>query len=309
LAGYVGKESAKALQSMVESASKPSHGVIGTIVGFLTLLVGASGVFGQLKDALNTIWEVKAKSGGGVMGFLKERLLNFGMVLVIGFLLLTSLLLTTAIAAMNKFLGDAFGLPSFIWGIISFIISFGLVTVLFAVIFKMLPDAKIRWRNVWIGAAVTSGLFELGKFGLSFYLGSESTASSYGAAASVILLLLWVYYTSCILFLGAEFTQVYAKATGHVIEPSDNAEPVTAEARAQQGLQPAKKAEAAQSLEVTTPEPPRERPTLVESPLIYADAPAPSGSPFTMSNALLCATALGLLAGLVTRSGNKSGDN
>ena len=236
LRGYIGKEAAAGLQTMVKSASQPTQGWIGAVTGFATLLLGASGVFGQLKDALNTIWEVKLKPSGGVLGFIKERLLNFGMVLVIGFLLLTSLLLTTAVAALNKYLNQILHLSPIIWGGVSFLISFGLVTVLFALIFKVLPDAQVKWRNVWVGAAVTGGLFELGKLGLAFYLGRESTASSYGAAAAIILLLLWVYYTSCILFLGAEFTQVYAQANGDFIQPMPNALPVTAEARAQQGL-------------------------------------------------------------------------
>lgn len=258
MAGYVGKEAATALQSMVESASKPSQGWLGAVTGFLTLMLGASGVFGQLKDALNTIWEVRPKKGAGVMGFLRARLLNFGMVLVIGFLLLVSLLLTTAIAGLNNYLDAILQLPVFIWATISFVTSFSVVTVLFALIFKVLPDVEVRWSDVWIGAVVTAALFEIGKFGLSFYLGAESTASSYGAAAAVVLLLLWVYYTSCILFLGAEFTQVYARSRGHRIKPSENAEPVTAEARAQEGLSPIPK---------------QERPVTSLAPREFHDAP------------------------------------
>eukprot|EP01031_Cornospumella_fuschlensis_P052035 gene52035-63619_t len=238
LKGVLGAQAAEAVQSMVQSAAKPKEGWIGTVVGFAVLLLGASGFFGQLKDSLNTIWEVKIVKSSGLKGMIRERLLNFGMVLVIGFLLLTSLLLTTAIAALNKFLGDILGVPAAVWAVLGFIISMGMVATLFALIFKVLPDAKVRWQNVWVGAVVTAILFELGKFGLGIYLGRESTASSYGAAASVVLLLLWVYYTSCILLFGAEFTQVYAKATGHVSGPVANAEPVTAEERAQQGLTP-----------------------------------------------------------------------
>ncbi|MEO7932209.1 MAG: YihY/virulence factor BrkB family protein [Chthoniobacterales bacterium] len=285
LSGYIGTVAAKAVQSMVQSAAKPSQSWIGAVTGFLTLLLGASGVFGQLKDALNTIWEVKPKSGFGVMGFIKERLLNFGMVLVIGFLLLTSLLLTTAITALTNFCNTILQLPPVIWGAISFVFSFGLVTVLFALIFKVLPDVQVKWRNVWIGAVVTAGLFELGKLGLAFYLGRESTASSYGAAGAVVLLLLWVYYTSCILFLGAEFTQVYAKATGDNIQPSPHAEPISAASRAQQGLTP---------------------PSVHETPkpeIRIISVPQPLG--FKVENAVLLAAAIGLLAGFVTRSSDK----
>ncbi len=285
LAGYIGKVAAKAVQSMVQSAAKPSQGWIGATTGFLTLLIGASGVFGQLKDALNTIWEVKPKSGRGVRGFLKERLLNFGMVLVIGFLLLTSLLLTTAITGLTDYFNTILHLPPFIWGAVSFVISFGLVTVLFALIFKVLPDVQVKWRNVWIGAAVTACLFELGKLELAFYLGRESTASSYGAAGAVILLLLWVYYTSCILFLGAEFTQVYARATGDRIQPAANAEPISAQARTQQGLTPPSIHE--------TPEP----------EVRIVTIPQPLG--FKVESAVLLAAISGYFAGVVTRSNHK----
>lgn len=208
---------------MVKSVSKPGQGLMATIVGFGTLLIGAGGVFGQLKDALNSIWEVKSISGSGVRGFIRERFLSFGMVLVIGFLLLASLLATTAIASLSHFLEARFALPSAVWSTANFFISLALSTMLFALIFKVLPDAKIEWRSVWIGALMTALLFELGKFALSFYLGRESVASSFGAASSVVLLLLWVYYASCILFFGAEFTQVYARAGGHAIAPADGA--------------------------------------------------------------------------------------
>ena len=240
LKGYVGAQAAESVQSMVQSASKKSDGWMGAVLGFITLMLGASGVFGQLKDALNTIWEVKAKGGAGVWGFVRARLLNFGMVLVIGFLLLTSLLMTAALAALNGYFESIVGMPPFVGAVLGFILSFGVVATLFAFIFKVLPDAKIEWRNVWIGAVVTALLFELGKFGLGYYLGRESTASSFGAAGSVVLLLLWVYYASCILLFGAEFTQVYARESGHAIEPAPGAVAVTGAERAQQGLTPAK---------------------------------------------------------------------
>ncbi len=239
LEGYLGPQAAAGVQTLVQSASKPSEGWLGAIVGFATLLLGASGVFGQLKDALNTIWGVKPKGGAGVWRFFRERLLNFGLVLVIGFLLLTSLVLTTTLAALSGYFEQLVGIPPVVGGLVTFGVSFGVVTLLFAFIFKVLPDAQIEWRNVWIGAGVTALLFEIGKFGLGFYLGRESTASGFGAAGSVVILLLWVYYASCILLFGAEFTQVYARETGHDIQPSPNAVPVTAKERAQQGLVPA----------------------------------------------------------------------
>jgi membrane protein len=238
LAGHLGAQAAEGVQALVESASKPSEGWLGTAVGFGTLLLGASGVFAQLKDALNTIWEVKPRGGAGVWGFVRDRLLSFGMVLVIGFLLLTSLVLTTTLAALSGYIERLIGIPPVVGGLMTFAVSLGVVTLLFAFIFKVLPDARIEWRNVWIGAAVTALLFEIGKWGLGFYLGRESTASGFGAAGSVVILLLWVYYASCILLFGAEFTQVYARETGHRILPAENAVPVTAGERAQQGLMP-----------------------------------------------------------------------
>ena len=243
LKGYMGAQSAGAIQSMVESASKPSQGVMATVTGFVMLILGASGVFGELKDALNTIWGVKPKTGLGIVGLVRGKFLNFGMVLVIGFLLLVSLMLSTAIAGLNHRLESVLPLPAFVWAAVAFVVSLGLVTTLFAMIFKVLPDAQIRWRHVWFGALITALLFEVGKTGLGWYLGREGTASAYGAAGSVVLLLLWVYYTSCILFFGAEFTQVYAEADDCVTEPAAHAMRVTPVERAQQGLTTAAQAD------------------------------------------------------------------
>jgi membrane protein len=284
LKGYVGPQAAASVQSMVQSASKPAEGWMGAVIGFVTLMLGASGVFGQLKDALNTIWEVKAKGGTGVWGFARERLLNFGMVLVIGFLLLTSLMLTTALAALSSYFESLVGIPPVVGGVLGFVVSFGVVTTLFAFIFKVLPDAQIEWRNVWTGAVVTALLFELGKFGLSFYLGRESTASGFGAAGSVVLLLLWVYYASCILLFGAEFTQVYARETGHEIQPSANAVSVTEESRAQQGLAPAKTA--------------RPEAALPRTEIIAVPAPPAGRNP---AGALLAVVAGSFVIGLLAR--------
>lgn len=238
LSSYVGPQAAAGMQAMVQSVAKPADSWTGAIVGFVTLLIGASGVFGQLKDALNTIWEVEPKGSSTIMIWIKERLWSFSMVLVIGFLLLISLALTTILTSFAGYFERWAGLSPFIGSGIGFLVSTIIATFLFAFIFKVLPDAEIAWRHVWIGAAVTAVLFEIGKFGLSYYLGRESTASSFGAAGSVVVVLLWVYYASCILFFGAEFTQVYAKATDRWVRPAPNAVPVTEEARAQQGLAP-----------------------------------------------------------------------
>jgi membrane protein len=289
LRGYVGAQAADALQSMVQSAARPRAGWIGAISGVVILFVGATGVFGQLKDALNTVWEVKATKRSGIGGLVRERLLSFGLVLVIGFLLLTSLMLTTAMAALNDYLGARLGVPGAVWAVIGFFISLAMVTLLFALMFRYLPDAKVQWRHVWLGAVVTAVLFEIGKFGLSFYLGRESTASSYGAAASVVLLLLWIYYASCILLFGAEFTQVYARAMGHAIEPSANAVLITPEQRAQEGLVPEGKTSQVEGTPVRT---------------IAIPAPEP-GRALEPAGILLLTTAASFVVGLALRPREK----
>jgi len=176
-------------------------------------LLGASGVFGQLKDALNTIWNAPPSQRSGAITFLRARLVSFGMVLVIGFLMLISLLLTAAAAAAWNVISAHLPISKFFLTVAALAVSVGVTTTLFALIFKWLPDVPVRWRHVWTGAALTAVLFEIGKVLLGIYLGRESTASSYGAAGAVVLLLLWVYYNSVILFTGACFTRAYADTT------------------------------------------------------------------------------------------------
>lgn len=238
LSGLMGWQAAQGIQAMVQSASKPEGFTVAGAMGLLALLFGASGVFGQLKDALNTIWEVKTKPGQGVVKFLRDRLLSFGMVAVIGFLLLVSLVMSTFLSGMMEQLSSILPISDALAMAVASAISFTVITASFAAVFKILPDVNVRWNDVWVGALVTALLFEIGKWALGFYLGRESTTSAFGAAGSLVLVLLWVYYASLILLFGAEFTQVYAKARGHQIAPSKNAEAVTPEARAQQGLPP-----------------------------------------------------------------------
>jgi membrane protein len=227
LRGFVGQQAAGVIQSMVQSTSRPEKSLLATIVGAVTLLIGASGVFGELKDALNTIWEVKLKPGLGWRLLVRQRLLSFSMVLVIGFLLLVSFLLTTLLNAFNKWVATILQVPAWVWGGAGVLLSFVVVTFLFALIFKVLPDVTIDWRHTWIGALATALLFEIGKFGLAYYLGRESTASSFGAAGAVVLLLLWVYYASGILLFGASFTRTYALAVGARFSPTSLVEPST----------------------------------------------------------------------------------
>lgn len=215
LGHLIGKQGADAIQSMVKGAGdKKNTGIIASIVGFVILLVGASGVFVQLKDALNSIWDVPAKQqAGGIKGFVRTRFLSFGLVIAVGFLLLVSLIISTILSGVGKLLGGmAFLAP--VLGAVNFAISFAVITALFALIFKYLPDIKITWKDVWFGAAVTSLLFTIGKSLIGLYLGKSSVTSAYGAAGSLVVLLIWVYYSAQILFFGAELTQVYTRHHG-----------------------------------------------------------------------------------------------
>ncbi len=205
------------IQDMIQNASKPSTGILATIIGLVTLLLGAAGAFGQMKAALNIIWNVPPSSESGIKGILnniKSELISLTMVLGIGFLLLVSLVLSAVLAALSNFVGDRLPLPPFVWHVLDVLISFGIITLLFAAIYKVLPDAEIDWNDVGIGAGLTSLLFVIGKLLIGLYLGHSSVASAYGAAGSLVVVLLWIYYSAQILFFGAEFTQVYANRYG-----------------------------------------------------------------------------------------------
>jgi membrane protein len=218
IAGAIGSDAAKGIEEMIEGARQSDAAGVMAVVGVVLLLVAASGVFGQLQDALNTIWEIESKATGGVWGFVKARFLSMTMVLGTGFLLLVSLLLSAGVTAATDALERILPVPGFVWQIVSFLVSLGVVTILFALIFKVLPDANVKWNHVWIGAAMTATLFTVGKFLLALYLGRRDAASTYGAAGALVLVLMWVYYSSLILLFGAEFTQVYARARGDRIE-------------------------------------------------------------------------------------------
>lgn len=223
--GLVGKQGAEAIQAMLQNTQQPgSGGIVATVVGISALLLGASGVFGQLQDALNAIWGVQPKPGRGIKFFIQNRFLSFAMVLVIGFLLLVSLLLSAGLAAFSAFMGSLFPALAIIGSILNFVISFGVMIVLFALIYKVMPDVKVPWRYLWTGAIVTALLFNIGKFLIGMYLGSGSVSSTYSAAASLGIILLWVYYSVQILLLGAEFTKVYAQTHApHRIRPIEDA--------------------------------------------------------------------------------------
>jgi membrane protein len=222
--GLVGQEGAEAIQVMLQNTQKPnSGGTIATIFGVITLLFGATGVFGQLQDALNLIWDVQPKPERGIKNFIQTRLLSFAMVVVVGFLLLVSLVISAVLAGVSNFFGAMF--PGFILGgqILNILISFITITLLFASIYKFLPDVHVPWKNLWVGAGVTAFLFTIGKFMIGLYLGNSSVGSTYGAAGSLVVILIWVFYSAQILLLGAEFTQVYSKYQGSPIQPAKHA--------------------------------------------------------------------------------------
>lgn len=214
LEGSIGPEAARAVQEMIEGASQSGDSKMMALLGCGLLLVTASGVFKELKSALNIIWETEAPKGNGILYFLKDRGLSLAMVLVIGFLLLVSLLLSAALAASTTWLERVLVVPPVIWLLLNFFVSLGVITVLFAMIFKILPDTHVRWRDVWTGALLTSALFSIGKVALALYLGQSGAATTYGAAGALVLILSWVYYSANILLFGAEFTKVFAKSRG-----------------------------------------------------------------------------------------------
>ena len=208
--GMVGPNGAEAIQALLAAARDPTSGLMATIVASVLLVVGATSVFAELKGSLDELWGVGKSQDSGLMGLVKTRLLSFGLVLVLAFLLLVSLVVSAALTLMEQRADGMLGISAAFLTTISSIISFGVIACMFAVIYKTLPDAPLTWRDVWIGAAFTAGLFSLGKYVIGLYLGNSGVASSFGAAGSLIALLLWVYYSAQIFFLGAEFTRHYA---------------------------------------------------------------------------------------------------
>ncbi len=222
MSATLGETTARAVERMVASARDRGTGVSATVIGVIMLLSGATAVFGQLQDALNTVWKVAPRPGRGVWGLIRDRFLSFAMVLGIGFLLLLSLALTAVLAALGQWTASWSG-GADLWRAANAAASFAIVTLLFAMIFKVLPDVHIHWRDVWIGAAVTALLFTGGKYLLGAYFAHGGVTSVYGAAGSLVAVLLWVYYSSQIVLFGAEFTRAYAHRHGSCMEPTENA--------------------------------------------------------------------------------------
>ena len=206
----IGSDGAKAVQTMLANTHRPSAGIISNALGLLSLLFGASGVFSELRSALNTIWEVQAGETSGIRGLLRERIFSFGMVLSIGFLLMVSLILSTFLAAAGKFFGGLLPLSASVLSVFNFLVSFFGIAALFALIFRFVPALKLPFRYVWPGAIATALFFTLGKTLIALYLGKSSVGSPFGAAGSVIVVIVWVYYSAQLFYFGAEFTHAYA---------------------------------------------------------------------------------------------------
>ena len=210
----IGYQGAEAVQTVLKATYKPKTGIVASALGVLTLLFGASGVFGELRDSLNTIWDAPAPAAWSILSELKSRFFSFAMVLGIGFLLLVSLVVSAVLATVEKYFSTALPVPPAVLLIINDVISLVAITFLFALTYKYVPDVRLEWNDVWIGAAGTAFLFTLGKFGIGFYLGRAAVGSAYGAAASLVVVLVWVYYSAQIFLFGAEFTHIYATSHG-----------------------------------------------------------------------------------------------
>jgi membrane protein len=231
----LGTEGARAVQSLLAGARHARSGVLATVIGGLTLLLSATGAFLELQTALNAIWRVQLKPGRRIKTYLKNRARSFALVLGIGFLLLVSLVVSAALAALGKWLSASSATP-LLWSAVNLAVSLAVITTLFMLLYRFLPDVKLRWRDVSIGAFVTAVLFTIGKELIGLYIGHSTTASSYGAAGSILVLLLWVYYSSQIVLFGAEFTRVYARETGAKPQPEPFAEKEPAGAKTTPGV-------------------------------------------------------------------------
>ena len=234
--GLVGRNGAQVIQALLAGARDPASGLAATMVASVLLLVGATSVFVELKGSLDELWGIEPPKGLAIIVFLRIQLHSFGLVLALAFLLLVSLVLSAALAVLERYAGVIWSTSYDILAILSSVIAFGVIASLFAVIYKVLPDAPLSWSDAWIGAALTAGLFSLGKYAIGLYLGNSGVASSFGAAGSLIALLLWVYYSAQIFFLGAEFTRQYALGFGSL--QSETQCPATMERRGTHSLNP-----------------------------------------------------------------------
>lgn len=223
LSGLMGADGAKAVEALLASVSKPAEGILATLTGLLVLLLGATSVFGELQDALDRIWRAPDRpAGGGLWNLLRTRMLSFGMILGIAFLLMVSLVVSAGVSALGKWWSPMFGGWELLAQGATFVFSLAVTTVAFAMIYKLMPRVQVRWHDVWIGAAVTALLFSLGRFLIGLYIGKSGVASGFGAAGSLVIVFVWVYYSAQIFLLGAEFTWVYATTLGSMKDRPDN---------------------------------------------------------------------------------------
>lgn len=218
----IGSDSARAIETIMRNANDSDQLTISSILGFCTLIFGATGVFYQLQKSLNLVWDVKAKPEKQFMKFLHDRIFSLGLILTVGFLLLVSLVLSALLGVLSEWVRTHFHESlTTLFSLLDIATSLVIITVLFAAIFKILPDAEVRWSDVWVGAVVTSALFVVAKFIIGYYFGQSEPGLAYGAAGSIVLILLWVSYSTMVLLFGAEFTRVYAEYKGHNIEPTE----------------------------------------------------------------------------------------
>jgi membrane protein len=228
--GLIGSDAAHGVQAMLTSARTPSRGLIAQVIGFALLILGATGAFSEVYTALNNIWQTPTEKLSGAWSIVKARLLSFGLVLVVGFLMLVSLIVSAGLVAFTKYAGGFLPLPAILFGAFELLFTTAILTALFAMIFRILPEARINWKDVWIGALVTAILFSFGKYLISLYIGKSLPASAYGAAGSVVVLIAWVYYSALILYFGAEFTKAYTRQYGSHSEFQKPSSPVRARA-------------------------------------------------------------------------------
>ncbi|EAW37934.1 YihY/virulence factor BrkB family protein [Lyngbya sp. PCC 8106] len=223
LESFFGSENAASLRTILQNQFNPSSNITATIIAVVTIIFGATTVFAQLKQALNLIWGVEPKPGRGVKGFIQTRILSILMVLGIGFILLLSLIISSVLSGASAWLEQHLFIPSFVWSLVDLVISLSLTTLLFGQIYRVLPDVRIAWKDVAVGAGITAVLFTIGKSLISLYLGNSSIGSAYGAAGSFVIVLVWIFYSTQIFLFGAEFTQVWSRRYGSQIRPNKNA--------------------------------------------------------------------------------------
>jgi len=225
LSGLLGADAARLIQAAVAKANHPRGGIIGAVIGIVALLVGAMGVVTELQDALDTVWKVAPKANRGMWGVVRTRLVSVAMILALGFLLLVSLVVSAALAGFGAWLHARIGSVAVLIWFIDAAISLGVIATLIALIFKILPDAHVAWRDVWVGALATAVLFLVGKYLISLYISKTSVGSAFGAAGSLAVLLVWIYYSAQLVLLGAEFTRAFANRYGAKVRPTAEAVP------------------------------------------------------------------------------------